>query len=543
MTETAVPRWRISLRAKLALLALPLLALPWVGYRYVAEMEAFLVEGQQQALIGTARAVATALHERPQLLGMQEWTPSSRVAVDESLLPGEEVVDIEHVPLADPVAERRAVEEVQAILRGVQRSSSRISLVSRDLRVLALAGSLEAEPQSDTLAEPAWRRVWRALVARIVPAPGERIGADWTPTRGREVHDALLGIPGAQLRTTADGRALVLSAAHPIWGGSRVLGAVVVEERSDSVLSLRQHALERLLLFTLAGFGVVAVLVLGFATRLSSRIRRLRDEAERAIDGHGRIAAALPASAAGDEVGDLSRSFAALLDRLARHHTYLENMASRLSHELRTPIAVVRSSLENLQAEALPDGAQTYMGRAQAGLSRLSKILSRMSEASRLEQALASTETERFDLRAVVAECVGGYRMAHPQRAFEADLPPYPVWVRGAPDLAAQMLDKLVDNAVDFAEPGTPVRVVLRFELTTATLSVINRGPALPADLQARLFDPMVSGRKRDSSDEPHLGIGLYVARMIAAFHGGSLSAHNLPGGDGVCFSAVLRLS
>src|SRR5690606_164958 len=160
-----------------------------------------------------------------------------------------------------------------------------------------------------------------------VPAPGERIGADWTPTRGREVHDALLGIPGAQLRTTADGRALVLSAAHPIWGGNRVLGAVVVEERSDSVLSLRQHALERLLLFTPAGFGVVPVLVLAFATRLSSRIRRLRDEAERAIDGHGRIAAALPASAAGDEVGDLSRSFAALLDRLARHHTYLENMA------------------------------------------------------------------------------------------------------------------------------------------------------------------------------------------------------------------------
>ncbi|THF58087.1 ATP-binding protein [Pseudothauera rhizosphaerae] len=536
MADAAAPRWRISLRTKLALLALPLLALPWVGYRYLTETEAFLLEGQQQALIGTARAVATALHERPQLLGMKEWSPSSRVAADESLLPGEEIVE----PSADRAAERRAVEEVQAILRGVQRSTSRISVVSRDLRVLALAGNLEAEAAPP---EPLWRRFWRVIVARIVPPPGGRMDADWTPTRGREVHDALLGIPGAQVRTTVDGRALVVSAAHPIWEGSRVLGAVVVEERSDSVLSLRQHALERLLLLTLAGFGALAVLVLGFASRLSWRIRRLRDEAERAIDGHGRIAAPLAASKAGDEIGDLSRSFSALLERLARHHTYLESMASRLSHELRTPVAVVRSSLENLHAEALPEAARPYMERAETGIARLSKILSRMSEATRLEQALATTESERFDLRALVGECVEGYRAVHPAHRFEAELPPYPVWVRGAPDLAAQMLDKLVDNAVDFAVPGTAIRVVLKFELTSATLSVINRGPLLPAELEGRLFEAMVSARKTESSAEPHLGLGLYVARMIAAFHGGSLNAANLPGGDGVCVSAVLRLA
>lgn len=540
MAVATVPRWRISLRLKLALLSLPLLLLPWVGYRYLNESEAFLLEGQQQALMGTARAVATVLHDRPQLFEVGQWPPASRVEAGASLLPGEEIVDSGFAPVVEPSAERRGLQEVEAILRGVQRSTSRISVVGRDLRVLALAGSLDVAPD---LSEPVWRRLWRFIMARIVPPPGGRMGPDWTPDRGREVHDALFGIPGAALRTTLDGRALVVSAAHPIWDGDRVVAAAVVEERSDSILSLRQHALERLLLLTLAGFGALAVLLLGFASRLSSRIRRLRDDAERAIDGHGRIAAPLAASGAGDEIGDLSRSFAALLARLAQHHTYLENMASRLSHELRTPIAVVRSSLENLHAESMPDAALPYMERAESGLSRLSRILSRMSEATRLEQALATTDSERFDLTAVVRECVEGYRSVHPARSFTAELPASPVWLRGAPDLAAQMLDKLVDNAVDFATPATPIRVVLGFEAAGARLAVINTGPALPVELEGRLFEAMVSARKADAATEPHLGLGLYVARMIAAFHGGSLHAANLPEGDGVRVSALLPLA
>ncbi len=535
--QARVPR--LSLRSKLALLSLPLLALPWLGYRYVVEMEAFVLDGQQQALIATARAVATALHERPQLLGMRQWSPSSQVAAGDSLLPGEEIIEAIRGPVAELAAERPALAEVEAILRGVQRSTSRISVISRDLRVLALAGRLDAAAEQGD-GPPSW---WRRTVARVLPPPGEIMGPDWEVTRGHEVHDALLGIAGARLRGSADGSTLLVAAAHPIWERDRVIGAVVVEEDSRSIVSLRQHALERLLLLTLAGFALVALPLLAFASRLSSRIRRLRDEAENAIDVQGRITALVTASRAGDEVGDLSRSFSALLERLAGHHSYLETLASRMSHELRTPIAVVRSSLENLHAEALPEGARTYMARAEAGLVRLSKILSRMSEASRMEQALASTQSERFDLRAVVGECVAGYRVVHPQRRFAAELPPYPVWVRGAPDLAAQMLDKLVDNAADFATPGSTVRVVLQFQTTTATLAVINQGPALPAALEGRLFEAMVSARKQDGSAEPHLGLGLYVARMIAAFHGGQLVATNLPGGDGVCVSAVLRLA
>ena len=116
-----------------------------------------------------------------------------------------------------------------------------------------------------------------------------------------------------------------------------------------------------------------AVLLMAFATRLSMRIRRLRDEAESAIDARGHIARLTAGSDARDEIGDLSRSFSAVLERLAEHHAYLEAMAGRLSHELRTPIAVVRSSLENLKLSR--DDPEPYIERAEQGLARLGRQL------------------------------------------------------------------------------------------------------------------------------------------------------------------------
>lgn len=535
------PRIRFSLRSKLALLSMMLLALPWVGYQYVQEMERFLLESQRQSVMSTARAVGTALHDRPELFGL----PSRRSAELDplgSLLPNEALL----APAVglDPGGLRSGAREVEAILKGLDRSRSRIWVADRDLQVLARAGSLKPppEPQQDG----GWlQESWHRLLAWLVPPPRQEYieRVDQEPlARSPEISSAFLGASSVWVRGTGDGRPSIVAAAQPVWVGDQVLGVVVVEETTHSILSLRNQALERLMLLTLTGFVITAVLVLGFASRLSWRIRRLRDEAESAIDARGRITNLAAASRATDEVGDLSRSFSALLSRLGQHHSYLESMASRLSHELRTPIAVVRSSLENLHLESMPESAQTYIGRAEAGLGRLTRILARMSEASRMEQSLATTDPERFDLRGVVSECVHGYRMAHPGRDFIASLPRHPVWVSGAPDLAAQLLDKLVDNAGDFALPDTPIRVDLAFDGPIgAVLAVSNQGPQLPAELEGRLFESMVSGRKGGGGDQPHLGLGLYVARMIARFHGGELSAENLR--DGVRFSATFSLA
>jgi two-component system sensor histidine kinase ChvG len=158
-------------------------------------------------------------------------------------------------------------------------------------------------------------------------------------------------------------------------------------------------------------------------------------------------------------------SFTNILEKLSQYTSYLESMATRLSHELRTPIAVVRSSLDNLKTQPFPDEAKVYMARADEGLTRLNTILTNMSEATRLEQILQNAEREEFDLRHVVSGCVAGYKTAYPQQNITLSLPDSPVILNGVPDLFAQLLDKLVNNAMDFANPGSEIAVTLELIL------------------------------------------------------------------------------
>ncbi|MHB8668684.1 MAG: ATP-binding protein [Burkholderiales bacterium] len=549
-----------GLRAQLALVALTLLALPWAGYRYVREMERFLLDAQEQAQIATARAVATALNGRPQLMRLQPAIDSElrseaeaelqRLAAANGEAPaatagGAPAAEAAPREIARASAPREQTAEISAILAGLERTTQRIWVVNRDYRVLALAGSLKRPEAAET--PSLWQKLLGWLIRRPTEDFDEAVAADVLAT-GRDLSGALQGTPGARVRKTPDGRAVVVSAAYPIWNGDDVLGAVVVEETTNSILSVRNQALQRLLLVTLAAFAVAAAVLLAFATRLSHRIRRLRDEAESAIDASGRLTTRIATgSDARDEIGDLSRSFSTMLARLSQHHTYLESMASRLSHELRTPIAVVRSSLENLELQPLPGEARVYIERAEEGLARLNTILTRMSEATRLEQSLAAQERERFDLAAVVAGCVEGYRGAYPGHAFELGLPAGAIDVDGAPDLAAQLLDKLAANAVDFSPPGAAISVRVEREGTnedrTARVSVENQGPPLPEEMRGTLFESMVSVRKERGGAGPHLGLGLYIARLIAEFHGGSVRADNLPSGGGVIVSATFRLA
>ncbi len=492
-------RLRFGLRAKLALVTLVLLALPWAGILYVNEVERLLLQGPEQALLGTARAVATALHERP-LLTVSATTGEER--------------------------------ELGTLLAGLRRAASRIWIVNREFAVLARVGTLERKPRAEAAAT--W---WESVLAWLVQRPTEQFVDVLGPeglAGARDVIAALQGTPATRTRRTQDGRAVVMSAAHPIWRGDEVIGAVIAEETTNAVASMRSAALERLLLITLASFTGVAAFLIAYATRLSLRIRRLRDEAESAIDGRGRITRLGAGSEAGDEIGDLSRSFSAVLERLAQHHAYLESMAGRLSHELRTPVAVVRSSLENVKLAGSEAEVRRYVERAEEGLQRMNRILDRMTEASRLEQSLSVVEPERYDLVPVVRGCVEGYRLAYPQASFRVELPPWRAEVRGAPDLAAQMLDKLVENAVDFATPGEPVDIILENRTGESLLTVSNKGPALPREMRGRLFQSMVSIRESRAAGVPHLGLGLYVARLIAEFHGGRIMAMNRPQGDGV---------
>ncbi len=532
-----LPRIALGIRAQLLLVLTVFVVLPWLGVVYVRELERFLREAQERSLASTAQAVAIALHDRPRLFD----------AAPKLVAPGGR----EPEDLVEAASAQRAPATgggIETVLRGLTRTTAFIRVVDREQRVVASSGTLKrGTPQPP--ADEGWNaiadRVLQPLYAHILDQPTEEFqddGALATLPPRREITAALDGVAALARRPTDDGRAIIVTAAHPIWLGDRVRGAVVAEETTNAVLAERNRAFARLFDVVLVALLLGAVAMTLYAARLTARIRRLRDDAEAAIDAQGRVRGALPGSSARDEIGDLARSFSGVVARLGAYAADRDQLASRLSHELRTPLAIVRSSLDNLRQTKASPGADVYIERAQGGLDRLAHILSRMSEAAGLEHALSDTERVRFDLREVVAGCVDGYRGVYPRRRIELVAPGPAIAVDGAPELIAQMLDKLVANAVEFAT-ADPVVVSLTSDAAMATVSVANDGPPLPQAMQARLFDSMVSVRPQGGSDEPHLGLGLYIVRLIAEFHGGTARAANRAGNPGVVVTVELPLA
>jgi signal transduction histidine kinase len=233
-----------------------------------------------------------------------------------------------------------------------------------------------------------------------------------------------------------------------------------------------------------------------------------------------------------------------MLERQQQYTAYLEDLRGRLSHEIRTPVAVVRSSLDNLRLHEIPAPASVYLDRADEGLSRLVTVVQRMTEASRLEQTLATSDRETFDLGRVIRGCVEGYRLANPGRRIEFALEDSgrPMMLEGAPDLVAQLLDKLVENALDFASPGTAVEIRLTRGLGLAFLAVSNEGRRLDDEVAEKMFDSMVSARAGDHAGKVHLGLGLTIARAIADFHQATVGATNRRDPEGVTVTVAFPL-
>jgi len=704
----------LGLRSKIILLASFFLILPWLGYQSIVEMENFLRQGQQQTLIGTTRAVATALHERPTLFNQQasfsaqieagkdlyaydlteniqldgvlsDWQShfSKSLVYDETqavyqdkpdpnnpisfrqllgtqgdYLYGYLQVTDKHLTFKDvnsrffdkndhliialsdpqntlqryiisvqksgwfnayqlpkvhntqtqPQREKRIqgywqqtdngyniefrlpvamlgdklglslhsvsgakpirVESIIAtsdtyhlqklgtilvpspeldnILKGLSHTKSRLWIVDRHQRVLASAGNIHQadgvwvnEAQNTT--PPTW---WQTQLLNplysflFTPASSDFIDELQGSTQldSAFIQHALTGASQSSWRFTDDKQTMILSAASPIFIGDDVMGMVVAEETTNGIRSLRNQALSKLFNVLLVVIVIATLMLFLFTANIATRVRRLRDQAESAIDEQGRINSTLTPSTSSDEIGDLSRSLSDMVQRLAEYHRYLEKLPSRLSHELGTPVAVVRSSLENLSLLPQDANSEKYITRAQTGILRLNRILTNMSEATRLEQSLQSGEKVTLSLNELLHGCLQGYQMTYSEHAFTLTIDDHQksINISADPDFMVQCLDKLVNNALEFSDKKMPITLRLSADSDYANLCVENSGPVLPKDMNEALLNSMVSIRTHSGPDKTHLGLGLFIAKMICDYHQGSISIHNNDNNSGV---------
>ena len=702
-------RFTIGLRSKVILLSSFLLILPWLAYKYVWEMEKFLRQGQEQILIGTTRAVATALHERPKLFNSQAsflqqvesgkdlyaYDIKQTIQIDglladwkanqkQSLFYGENFVRFQanknsdnpvsfthmvgkrngylygylqvndkypvfreanarHIdkndhllialtspqgklqryiisvhqsgwfnaflkPAADskihelqrekriqgfwretgsgyniefrlPLSmlgnklgfalhtvtnkERRHIDtiiatsniqdlkqlgtvlipspEIEQIINGMSHTRSRIWVVDRHQRVLAKAGDIRqadgiwsADEQQDQneqslpaiIQSKLLQPLYRLLLS---PPPHDFIDdlQDSTQLNSKVIAEALNGKSQSSWSLSKDKKAIILTAASPVVVGDEVMGMVVAQETTNGIRTLRNKALEKLFNILVMIIIVGTLLLFIFASNIASRIRKLRDQADNAIDTQGRISAPFSPSQSGDEIGDLSRGLADMVNRLGQYHFYLENLSSRLSHELRTPVAVVRSSLENLSFLPQSQDSQKYISRAEKGINRLNKILTSMSEATRIEQSLHSCEKQQLLLNELVDGCIQGYQMTYKEYQFIVKKSEQLLTIDAEPDFIVQLLDKLVSNAMEFSETHNPIEISLTRQAKNAVLCVANLGPLLPDKMSDELLNSMVSVRPQNKQNKTHLGFGLFIAKMICEFHQGKISIHN----------------
>ena len=441
--------------------------------------------------------------------------------------------------------------EVRNIVQGVGYSGAKILVIDSLQRVRAEVGATRQQTEEDDTtirAGTVTRQLTRAgdFVRSVFLGTGSdqdpaqaAISAPQESPADRAIRISLQGDPIA-LRNRVSSNEEIILAAHPIVSADQVIGTVIVEQNIDDILRFQRTALEQVLLLSLLSLFAIFLALITFAGRLAWRIRNLRRDASAAIDVRGRLrrGGLLNEINAGDEIGDLARSVSNMLEKLKQHNGFLENMPRTLRHEINNPLNTLSTSLQNL-AEEHPDiDSSKYLESAKRGVNRIGSIVQNLADAANLEEALEAEELEEIDLNELLASYVANCGGAHAKARFEYHGSPAPARALVSDFRIEQMLDKLIDNAVDFHRAGTPIRVQLECFGDLVQIVVANRGAALSKNKLNTIFDSMVSHRGPDN--RLHFGLGLHVVRIIAEHHGGTVTAVNLEDQSGVAF--VIRL-
>lgn len=438
--------------------------------------------------------------------------------------------------------------EVLRIIEGLGYSGANIQVVDSRKRIRAEVGSYRAQP-SESLNPASGDAISLARLTNWMLDPlytlVERTLSKPEVTDEEATIQRALNGSSSTSHFLAKNEGEVIVAAHPIIANDQILGAVVLKQNTNRILNLRRDALKRIVNFSVISVILFAAIILIFSARLARRIRRLGLEANSVIDGRGRLTASelTAETRSGDELGDLARSISNMLTRLHQHNQFLENMPRTLRHEINNPLNTLSTSLENLREASSEDDRNKYIESARRGLNRIGLIVQNLADAANLEEALVGEDLECLDLRLLLQSYITNCQITHPTRSFTLQMAEAPLLAWVCDYRIEQLLDKLIDNAIDFSEPGSDIQLELEGVNKQLNLTITNVGEPVPSNLLDSIFDSMVTARAGNPDNRLHFGMGLYVVRVITEHHGGTVSIQNLPELPGVQVNISLPLA
>ncbi len=408
--------------------------------------------------------------------------------------------------------------EITSVLKNLSESDSRICVIDKYRRVRAVIGG----------------QALRASLCHAIDKVSEAL-----------VDKVLLG--EAQVKRIEENGETIIVAARPVFDGDEVIGAVLVSKNSRQILASQRDTLNDVMLATLLIFALVFASLLFFSSWLAFRINRLKRQTASLIDDSGRFInnVELSDSDCRDEIGELSRSFSSLLGKLNSYTRFLETVPRMLRHEILNPVNTISMSLQNMASQSgqkKEDSAD--IATAGKAIEQLQLIVSSLTEAANIDEVLVRDALEKIDVAALLCEYVANSQRKHAGANLQYQGAAAGIYVRANGIRLVQLLDKLKDNALDFALPETEISFQLDIHQhpdqgSQVIISIKNEGQTIAPALLEGLFQGMVSQRA-DKTGTPHLGIGLYVAFQIAQFHQGRLEIANRGDKQGVVVRLIL---
>jgi two-component system sensor histidine kinase ChvG len=361
----------------------------------------------------------------------------------------------------------------------------------------------------------------------------------------REVDRALHGYKVAGVRRTQTGERVV-SVSIPVQRVQAVLGVLTLEAGDvDKIIAAQRVAL---LPFILVAVGVNLFLLSFLFTWLVARpVMQLARAADRVRLSRAREISLPSLAKRNDELGDLTRSLQAMTAALSERMDAIERFAADVAHEIRNPLTSVRSAVETLRIVKDSAARERLLKILVQDVSRLDRLMTDISNASRLDAELSRDAPRMLDLGRLLSDLVALRQEAAAagsvQVTFDGPSGVEPIPVQGREGPLGQVFRNLIENASSFSPPGAVVRVSLARAGDQARVTVEDEGPGVPAENLETVFERFYTSRPAGAAFGGHSGLGLSIARQIVEAHGGRIWAENRTDADGQILGARFTVS